>query len=165
MDAWDAVAEAVELLETGELEAATSELQRLVVTDPDNEHAHYFLGNAYFERQQYSKALPCYTRALELVPTHKGAMIAAGHTLRMLGKFDLAIRMGRGVLQVDPRDADALYLLGTATFARGDLAAAATFLQGFLATGPEAEAALEARGMLEAIAEQDRDGSEAAVES
>ncbi|MBC7173947.1 MAG: tetratricopeptide repeat protein, partial [Polyangiaceae bacterium] len=105
---WEAVEEAVELLGTDELDAAIVELNRIAAGNPENEYAFYFLGNAYFEQKDYPKALAAYVRALEIVPRYAGAMIGAGQTLRMMGQFERAMRMGQEVLRFRKDDADAL---------------------------------------------------------
>jgi tetratricopeptide (TPR) repeat protein len=90
-------------------------------------------------------------KALEIAPGYLGAMVNLGHTLRLLGRHDEAIRLGREILARSPEDGDALYLLGLTHFARGDAGAASTFLERFLATRPEAELALEVSGMLQTL--------------
>jgi tetratricopeptide (TPR) repeat protein len=78
-------------------------------------------------------------------------MVNLGHTLRLLGRHDEAIRLGREILARSPEDGDALYLLGLTYFARGDGAAASSHLERFLQTRPEAEIALEVSGMLQTL--------------
>jgi tetratricopeptide (TPR) repeat protein len=78
-------------------------------------------------------------------------MVALGHTLRMLGRYDQALRMGREVLARKADDGDALHLMGLVHYARGDEAAAIDYLNRFLETRPELEAAQEARGLLEIL--------------
>jgi tetratricopeptide (TPR) repeat protein len=90
-------------------------------------------------------------KALELVPTYLGAMVHAGHTLRMLGRYQEAIRLAHEVLARLPGDSDALYLIGASSFARGDNAQAKDYLERFLHTNPELEIATEVEGMLQVI--------------
>jgi tetratricopeptide (TPR) repeat protein len=148
---WDAAEEGAELVREGELEAAIQALERVILVDPGNPYAHFFLGNAHFERGAFDKAMKAYVLALERAPEYVGAMVALGHTLRMLGRYQQALRMGVQVLARDKDDPDALYLMGLAHYARGEEAAAKTYLERFLATGPEVEAAQEARGLLEIL--------------
>jgi cytochrome c-type biogenesis protein CcmH/NrfG len=149
--AWEAAQEGAELIAEHEPERAIEVLERLIREDPQNEYAYFFLGSAHYELRDYKKALAAYVAALKLVPTYMGAMINAGHTLRMLGRYDQAIRMAHEVLARAKDDPDALYLLGASHFARGDSAAAMQFLTRFLHTGPEIEAAIEAEGMLQIL--------------
>lgn len=146
---WEAVEDAVELIETDEIDEAIEVLRRIAAEDPDNEYAFYFLGNALFEKKEYEKALAAYVRALEIVPRYAGAMIGAGQTLRMMGQHERAMRMGQEVLRIRKDDADALYLLGLVSFQRGDYKLAHGFLARFLETGPEAEVRLEVEGIMQ----------------
>ena len=149
--AWEAAQEGAELIAEGELERAVEELQALTAREPNNEYAFFFLGAAHYERGDYGQALRAYVRALEIVPLYVGAMLGAGHALRMLGRYDQAIRMGHEVLARDKDDREALYLLGASHFARGDNAAAEQYLVRFLGQQPELESATEAEGMLQVI--------------
>lgn len=153
-DAWDAAQVGAELLADDQPERAVQVLEQLVSEQPRNEHAYFFLGAAHFELHAHAKALAAYVRALELVPSYVGAMLSAGHCLRLLGRYDQAIRMGHEVLARRKEDSDALFLIGSAHFARGDNQAASEFLGRFLRTNPEVEAATEAHGMLQIIDDQ-----------
>jgi len=146
---WAAVEEGIELLQESRLEDAMAELLRVAEECSENEYAHYFLGNAYFEKGDHAKALKCYVKALDIVPDYIGAMIGAGQSLRYLGDHDRALRMGRQVLRKRPDDQDALFLVGATFFQRGDYPQAQPFLEHFLETNPEIEVALEVEGMLQ----------------
>ncbi|MGB5696953.1 MAG: tetratricopeptide repeat protein [Polyangiales bacterium] len=148
---WEAAEEGVELLRVGELDEAIDELLRVVHEDPMNEYAFYFLGHAYFQKKAYPEALKSYVEALKLAPKYLGAMVGAGQTLRMMGEYDRAIRMGLRVLEEQPDDGDGLFLVGAAYFQKGENQAAKRHLERFLESGPELEVALEAEGMLQII--------------
>ena len=148
---WEAAEEGMELLHAGEVDAAIDELLRVIRDEPHNEYAFHFLGHAYFEKEAYKEALKSYVEALALVPDYLGAMLGAGQTLRMLGEYDRAIRMGQRVLQKQEDDQDALFLVGAAHFQKGDNQAAKRYLERFLETSPELEVALEVEGMLQVI--------------
>lgn len=162
-DYWDAAQDGAELIVEGHVADAQRVLETLTESQPENPYAHSFLGNALFEQKAYVKALRAYLTALELAPQYVGVMVSTGHTLRLLGRYGEAIRMGKQVLMRDKQDADALFLLGSCHFARGDNEAAIGYLEGFLLTNPELEAGTEAHGMLkvirgevlQAVAEQD----------
>lgn len=153
-DAWDAAQEGAELIAEGEPERAVHELEELIKREPKNEYGYFFLGAAHFVLRDYAKALRAYVTALELVPSYFGAMLGAGHTLRMLGRYEQAIRMGQQVLARDKHDAEGLFLLGASHFARGDNQPAEAYLKRFLETNPELEIATEAEGMLQIIRDQ-----------
>lgn len=148
---WDAAQEGAELVREGEIDAAIAELERVVTDDPGNPYGYFFLGAAHFEQGNFEKAMKAYVVALDRAPEYLGAMVSLGHTLRMLGRHDQALRMGRSVLERSKDDADALYLMALSHYARGDEAASASYLRRFLATKPELEAAQEARGLLEIL--------------
>jgi len=59
--------------------------------------------------------------------------------------------MGQEVLARAADDGDALFLIGSSSFARGDYAKAKTHLERFLHTNPEIEVATEVEGMLQVI--------------
>ena len=148
---WEAAEEGMELLHVGELDRAIDELLRVAHDDPGNEYAFHFLGHAYFEKEAYPEALKSYVEALKLAPDYVGAMVGAGQTLRMMGEYDRAIRMGQRVLQKHEDDGDGLFLTGAAHFQKGENQAAKRYLERFLETGPELEIALEVEGMLQVI--------------
>lgn len=148
---WEAAEEGMELLHAGEVDRAIEELLQVTREDPHNEYAFHFLGHAYFEKEAYPEALKSYVEALTLAPDYLGAMLGAGQTLRMMGEYDRAIRMGQRVLQSREDDADALFLVGATHFQRGENQAAKRYLERFLATNPELEVALEVEGMLQVI--------------
>ncbi len=141
----------MELLHAGEAARAIDELLRVAHEDPENEYALHFLGHAYFQKEAFPEALKSYVEALRLAPDYVGAMIGAGQTLRMMGEYDRAIRMGKRVLQQQEDDGDGLFLVGTAHFQKGENQAAKLFLERFLETSPELEVALEVDGMLQVI--------------
>lgn len=150
-EGWDAAQEGAELIAEGRHDEAVEELEALIARQPRNEYAYFFLGCAHFERERYAKALAAYVKTLEIAPAYVGAMLHLGHTLRMLGRHEQAIRLGAHVLARRPEDPDALYLLGACHFARGDEAAATGYLERFLVTRPEVETATAARGMLQVL--------------
>jgi len=141
----------MELLHAGENDQAVTELLRVTREDPDNEYAFHFLAHAYFEKEAYPEALKSYIEALRLAPEYVGAMIGAGQTLRMMGEYDRAIRMGQRVLQKDQDDGDALFLVGAIHFQKGENQVAKRYLERYLETGPELEVALEVERMLQVV--------------
>ncbi len=148
---WSEVEEGIELLQIGEREEAVNELLKVATAHPANEYAHFFLGNAYYERETYPQALKCFVTTLSIAPKHLGAMIGAGQSLRMLGEHEKALRMGRQVLGLRKDDPDALFLVGAVHFQRGEEHAAKLHLERFLHTNPEIEIALEVEGMLQML--------------
>jgi tetratricopeptide (TPR) repeat protein len=150
-DHWEAAQEGAELLREGEREAAIAELERVIAAQPENEYAYHYLGAAHYEAGDFMKAMKGYLRAIELAPKYLAALVGLGHTLRMLGRLDDAIKTGKQVLALASEDQDALWLLALAYYARGDNALSRGHLERFLETRPEAEAAMEAQGLLQVM--------------
>jgi tetratricopeptide (TPR) repeat protein len=148
---WEAAQEGAELIAEGDPERARVALEALARAQPENEYAYFFLGAAHYELGRFDKALAAYVKALEIAPGYAGAMINTGHTLRMLGRYEQAIRMGQQVLARDEHDPDALFLLGAAHFAQGDGAEAEHYLNRLLETRPGPELQTEISSMLEAL--------------
>jgi Flp pilus assembly protein TadD len=145
---WLAVEEATELLHEERFREALIELRRVIQADPKNPYAYHFLGVALFEIGELEAARDAYTASLKLAPHFLGARVALAHVLRMTGDSRGAIREGLAALSQTPGDPDALHAVGLAYHARGDEAAAIKYLEAFLATGPEFEAAVETRALL-----------------
>ena len=148
---WTAVEEATELLHEERFREAMVELRRVILADPRNPYAYYFLGIALFEVGEVEPARDAYLASLKLAPLHLGARVALAHVLRMTGDTRGAIREGLASLSQAPGDPDALYAVGLAYHARGDEPAAQKYLDAFLATNPEFEVAVETRALLAAI--------------
>lgn len=148
---WDLAEEGAELLREGSQDEACTHLENVLREDSENAYAAFRLGEVHFSGERWEKALKAFTTAIELSPDYTGALLGAGHTLRIMRRLDQAIRMGREVLRRKKDDGDALYLLGLAHYQRGDSAQAADLLRQFLATKPELEAAMEVEGLLQIL--------------
>lgn len=151
--AWDAVDEATELLREGAYEEALAELRSVLERDPGNHYAHYFLGTAHFELEQWEPARAAYEEAARLAPTYRGAVLGMGHALRMLGRLHDALRAGERALAMKGQrptegDPDAHYLLGLCHAQRGDKPSALRHLREFLRANPEAELRAEVEGLV-----------------
>jgi tetratricopeptide (TPR) repeat protein len=145
---WDAVEQATELMQEGRMREALYVLRDVVRDKPKNPYAYYFMGVALFETGQIEASRDALRAALRLSPDYLGARVALAQTLRILGDLRGAIQQAEHALRKHPGDADALYAAGLAHAARGDLEAAARYLNAFLATNPEIEAAAQARAVL-----------------
>ncbi len=150
-DRWTAVEEAVELLHEERYHDALYALREVLKADPQNAYAFHHLGIALFETGQMEPARDAYRAALRLAPAHLGARVALSHVLRMLGDLRSAIGEAEEALRRAPTDGDALHAAGLAHAARGDKQAATRYLEAFLRSNPEFEAATEVRGVLEML--------------
>lgn len=150
-DRWDNAQEGAELLSEGDNAGAVAELERVILADSENEYAYFFLGSAHFEGARFDKAMKAYLEAARIKPGYIGALAGVGHSLRMVGKHHEALRVAKQILLKSKDDQDGLHIAGLAHFALGQGHAAAGYLERFLATKPEIEAAQEARGLLDVV--------------
>ena len=148
---WEAVEEATELLHEERFREALEALRAVIKADPQNPYAYYFLGIGFFEVGEIEPARDAYRAALRLAPKHLGARVALTHVLRLQGDLREALKEGTTALSQAPGDGDALHAIGLVYLARGDDAAARRYLEAFLATKPEAEVAMEVRGLLDGL--------------
>jgi tetratricopeptide (TPR) repeat protein len=151
---WDAAEEAGELIHERSFREALVLLRDVLGADPRNPYALHFLGVALYETGQLEPARDAYRACLRVAPAHLGARVALAHVLRALGDLRGAIREGEVALAHAPGDADTLYALGMAHFARGDAVAAKGYLRAFLETGPENDLAEQVRELFERMGEQ-----------
>jgi len=151
---WDAVEEVSELLHEERFREALETLREVLTADSKNPYAYYFLGVALFEQGQVPPARDAYVACLRLAPRHLGARVALTHVLRQLGDLRGALQEGSVALAQAPADADVLYAVGMAHYARGDEGAAKRFFHAFLEAGPEYESSEEVRQLLEQMGER-----------
>lgn len=148
---WDAVDEASELIREGKYQDALYLLRDVIKADPDNAYAFYFMGTALYEAGQLEASRDAYKAAIRVAPGYVGARGSLAQVLRMLGQHAASVREAEEALRLSPDDPDALHAAGLAHAALGDRASATHYLDRFLLTKPELEAALEARQVLEAL--------------
>lgn len=148
---WGEVEEATEMLHDERYQEALYCLRDVIKAHPTNPYAYYFLGIALFETAQLEAARDAYRAAVRLSPTYLGARVSLSHVLRMLGDLRGSIAEADEVLRRYPQSPDALHAAGLAHAARGDNHAARRYLEAYLATQPELEAATEVRAVLESL--------------
>jgi tetratricopeptide (TPR) repeat protein len=78
--------------------------QKLVADYPKDERAHFLLGNAYFGRQEYEKAIAEYNRSTEDVPEFAPAYNLLGYANRTLGRYGEAEKAFKKYIQLIPDD-------------------------------------------------------------
>lgn len=159
-DRWEAAQEGAELLREGDADGAIAELEAVIGRDPDNEYAYFFLGSAHFEKGRFDKATKALLEALRVAPGYTGALVSLGHALRMSNRLTEALKVGHQILGRDPMDTEGLHLMGLTHYARGEAAAAKRYLERFLDSKPEVEAAQEARGLLQILQKHLGDGKD-----
>lgn len=151
---WDAVEEVSELVHEQRFREALVLLKEILQKDARNPYALYLLGVALYESGQLEPARDAYRACLKVAPAHLGARVALTHVLCALGDARGAVEQGSAALAQAPGDAEVLYALGMAHFARGDEASARRFLHAFLEAGAEIELAEEVRALLERMGDR-----------
>jgi len=145
---WTAVEEISELLHEERFHEALPLLRDALKADPKNPYALHLLGVALYEVGQLEPARDAYRACVGVAPNHRGARVHLSHVLRELGDLRGAIKEGLDALSRFPDDGDAMHAVGLAYLARGDGAAAKKYLEAYLRTNPEFEAATEVRTLL-----------------
>ncbi|HEX7337658.1 MAG TPA: tetratricopeptide repeat protein [Gemmatimonadales bacterium] len=78
--------------------------QKLVADYPKDERAHFLLGNAYFGRQDYEKAIAQYRGATDVAADFAPAYNLLGYANRSLGRYDEAEKAFKKYIQLIPDD-------------------------------------------------------------
>jgi tetratricopeptide (TPR) repeat protein len=79
-------------------------LEELVTKYPDDERAHFQLGNNYFGRQEFEKAVEQYKKANTINPTYSPAYNSLGYAYRPLEKYDEAEVAFKKYIELIPND-------------------------------------------------------------
>ena len=112
-DAAESVESAQQLLDEGDFTGAKSELEKLIETNTDNAEAHFLLGLALFNLEEYSEARVHFEQAMALEPARASAV---HHNLGVLafqlGDMETALDEFQQALAEDPNDPDSHYQLG-----------------------------------------------------
>lgn len=82
---------AEQLLSAGEFDQAIMEIERVLESNPDLAMGHYFLGNAYGNKEQYDKAIAAYTQAIRLDSQYAEAYANRGFSYAIMGQYDQAL--------------------------------------------------------------------------
>jgi tetratricopeptide (TPR) repeat protein len=75
------------------LDARIAQFEKMAVEDPDNDMAHFSLGNAYLQVGRYDEAAVCLQRALEINAELSKAYQLAGQALIESGRQDTAAKI------------------------------------------------------------------------
>lgn len=148
---WQAVEEATELLEEHRFVEALTLLRDVLRADRENPYAYHYVGVALYESGELQAARDAYEAAVRLSPEYLGARVGLSHVLRRLGDARGALREARAALARFPNDGEASLAAGLAEAALGNRKQARRDLGAFLERGPELEASLEVRQILEML--------------
>ena len=76
-----------------DIDTRIAQFQNMTAADPDNEMAHFSLGNAYVETGRFAEAAESFNRVIELNPGMSKAYQLSGLALIECGRTDEAILM------------------------------------------------------------------------
>ena len=127
-------------IELGEEEEGIEILRRILIENPDNVHANFWLGVAHQQLGDLEGAYPYLKEAATLKP---------GHVVRRyfsLDQYKEAIDILDDVLTDDPENVEAIYWAGLAYEGLGDLQKTELYLRKAISLAPEYADALNALG-------------------
>ena len=111
-----AFSQGVEKLEKGNPKAAVRTLTQAINYNPNNSQAYQHRGNAYYDLEDYQKAIEDYTKAIQLNPNYINAYFNRGLARYDAEDFSGAIADYSKVIELQPQDADAYYKRGLAQY-------------------------------------------------
>ena len=88
----------------GEPAAVLSNYVELVALFPDDERAHTLLGNNYFGRQEYDKAIAAFTKATTVNPSFSQPYNQLGYAYRFVDRFAEAETAFKKYIELIPND-------------------------------------------------------------
>lgn len=110
-----------ELLRNKKLDEALKEFEQAAKLSPDTPVAHYWVGMAYFYKNEREMAIAKFKKVLDLEPTNYHALAMIGKILSFnKAKLDEAINYLDQAISIDPDYAEAHFDLGRIYALRGD---------------------------------------------
>jgi choline-sulfatase len=123
-------------------------LERVIAEDPKVIDAWFMLGNEYYRRRQFARAIEQFKRALELKPDYDLVVINMANAYRALGRDQEAMVGYRRFMELDPKNAQIRYEAAQILIDSGKLDEAREQLTQALALEPKLAAARNALGVL-----------------
>jgi cytochrome c-type biogenesis protein CcmH/NrfG len=117
--------------------ARVQELNSRIKQNPQDFDAIVELGNLNFDSRNYADAVNLYKRALAIRPDALNVRTDMGTAFFYQNRFDEAIAEFERTLQVDPKNAQALFNIGVATLhGKNDANGAVKYWETLIATNP-----------------------------
>lgn len=123
-------------------------LERVIAQDPKVIDAWFMLGNEYYRRRQFARAIEQFKHALELKPDYDLVVINMANAYRALGRDQEAMVGYRRFMELDPKNAQIRYEAAQILIDSGKLDEARKELTQALALEPKLAAARNALGVL-----------------
>ena len=132
--------------EAGDLTAAQGDYSKAVDLDPENDTAHFQLGNVLESLGLYEQALRSYDAAIRFNPEHDDAYNNRGRVLEELGQYEHAIDSFTASIRIDPADPAPYYNRGTVWLTLDDFAKALADFEKAMTLGLKDADLLASRG-------------------
>lgn len=145
-----ALAYAIQLQQSNELDAAELLYTRILEAVPDQADALHFLGVLQFQRGHSDTAIALIRRACELIPNHPDCYINLGNVLAESGQLPEASTAYRRALALAPERADVFNNLGVVFKLLGRWEEAEASYHQAITLEPEATSAYNNLGLLHA---------------
>jgi choline-sulfatase len=123
-------------------------LERVIAQDPNVIDAWFMLGNEYYRRREFKRAIEQYTHALALKPDYDLVVINMANAYRALGRDREAMVGYRRFMELDPRNAQIRYEAAQILIDNGQLDDAYAELRHALEIEPKLAAARNALGVV-----------------
>ena len=86
----------------GDFREAIAHFEGILMADPDNDLAHFYLGLIYTQEDETLRAVDAYLEVIRIVPTHAGARLYLAASYERLNREEDAIDEYTKILQANP---------------------------------------------------------------
>jgi len=148
------------LLDKGDIDAATVELQAVVTAKPDNFVARFNLGRAYFAKGDLEQARQNFDSALKLRPDYMPARLALTQLALRRGDSDAALKMAQDTLKMNPGSGVSSLLAAAAYLRKGQYDESRELLDKVLKVNPNQADTLLEMGVLDIVQKRYKDAEE-----
>jgi tetratricopeptide (TPR) repeat protein len=101
----------MQLMQQGDVSAATTRFRQATVVEPENAEAYFQLGRAWDQQQRSHEAAEAYRNALQRDPTHAGAHFSLALNRQAVRETAVAMEHLREVLRLRPDHVPSMYHL------------------------------------------------------
>jgi tetratricopeptide (TPR) repeat protein len=148
------------LLDKGDIDAATIELQAVVTAKPDNFVARFNLGRAYFAKGDLELARQHFEGALKLHPDYMPARLALTQLALRRGDADAALKMSQETLKMNPNSGVSTLLEAAAYLRKGQFDESRDLLEKVLKVNPNQADTLLELGVLNLMQKRFKEAEE-----
>jgi tetratricopeptide (TPR) repeat protein len=148
------------LLDKGDIDAATTELQQVVTAKPDNFVARFNLGRAYFAKSDLEQARQQFETALKLRPDYMPARLALTQLALRRGDADAALKFSQETLKMNPNSGISTLLEAAAYLRKGQYDESRDLLERIIKVNPNQADTLLELGVLNLVQKHFKEADE-----